>query len=49
VESCTAFVEHSDGRFEMIRWPQSRLKGEAEAPVVLPVRPARRPELVEAA
>ena len=49
VESCTAFVEHHDGRFELIRWPQGRLKGEAAVQVVVPARPAAVPELVEAA
>ena len=49
VESCTAFVEHHDGRFELIRWPQGRLKGETPVPVVVPARPAGVPELAEAA
>ncbi len=43
VESCTAVVEHADGRFELIRWPQYRLKGEAAVP--LPT-PAKTPVLV---
>jgi UDP-2,3-diacylglucosamine pyrophosphatase LpxH len=42
VESCTAVVEHHDGRFEIIRWPQHRLKS-------MPVRPTAVPTLVEAA
>lgn len=45
VESCTAVVEHEDGRFELIRWPQDRLarvKPKATQPV-------RIPQLVEAA
>lgn len=49
VESCTAFVEHHDGRFELIRWPQGRLKGETAVPVVVPARPVAVPELAEAA
>ena len=49
VESCTAVIEHHDGRFEMIRWPQGRLKGQAAVPVVVPARPAPVPALVEAA
>ena len=46
VESCTAVVEHDDGRFEIIRWPQHRLKGEPALPVA---RPMPVPSLVEAA
>ena len=49
VESCTAVIEHHDGRFEMIRWPQGRLKGQAAVPIVVPARPAPVPALVEAA
>ena len=34
VESCTAVVEHFDGRFEIVRWAEV-LRGEAAAPVRL--------------
>lgn len=47
VESCTAFVEHHDGRFELIRWPQGRLRD--EAPSVVPMRARPVGPLVEAA
>lgn len=47
VESCTAFVEHEDGRFELIRWPQGRLKDATAVPVT--VRPAPVRDLIEAA
>ena len=41
VESCTAVVEHLDGHFEIVRWPQ--LRGQAAAQVADPgtVRHAR--------
>jgi hypothetical protein len=42
-------VEHHDGRFEMIRWPQYRLKGEAPVPIVVPNRPEPVSALVEVA
>ncbi len=35
VESCTAVVEHTDGRFEIVRWAE-RQRGEAQAPAKLP-------------
>lgn len=44
VESCTAVVEHHDGRFEVIRWPQYRLASQPEQP-----RPVLRPEPVHEA
>jgi UDP-2,3-diacylglucosamine pyrophosphatase LpxH len=45
VESCTAFVEHHDGRFELIRWPQYQVRSEQLAPA----RKRPQPALVEAA
>jgi UDP-2,3-diacylglucosamine pyrophosphatase LpxH len=47
VESCTAVVEHHDGRFELVLWPQYRLKGEKPVPVVVPAQ--LQPALIEAA
>lgn len=47
VESCTAVVEHDDGSFEIVRWPQHRLTG--EKPAVAAARPTPVPSLVEAA
>ncbi|MCY1554673.1 hypothetical protein D9M68_912590 [compost metagenome] len=49
VESCTAFVEHEDGRFELIRWPQGRMKTTPAEPVSMPARPAPVRDLIEAA
>lgn len=42
VESCTAVVEHDDGRFEIIRWPQHRFRGENPglSAATAPQRPA---------
>lgn len=34
VESCTALVEHLDGRFELIRWLDARLPAPASLPVL---------------
>ena len=34
VESCTAVVEHADGRFEIIDWTKGRLKGRRAAELV---------------
>jgi UDP-2,3-diacylglucosamine pyrophosphatase LpxH len=46
VESCTALVEHLDGRFEIIRW----LDADAEARAPLPMAAlASRSPLLEAA
>ena len=40
VESCTALVEHHDGRLEIIDWPRERLRRAAAADSQLPVRGA---------
>lgn len=54
VEHCTAIVEHTDGRLELIHWPTELAKMQAEAeseaaPVTVPARRLfrRRRELVE--
>ena len=40
VESCTAVVEHADGRFEILRW---QCRGEERAPrSVAPAAPVAR-------
>jgi UDP-2,3-diacylglucosamine pyrophosphatase LpxH len=50
VDSCTAIVEHDDGRMELVRWRESEVLGEelwhdtplAEPPVLARVLPLRR-------
>jgi len=40
VESCTALVEHLDGRFELIRWLDARLPAPASLPVLTLASPS---------
>jgi hypothetical protein len=35
VESCTALVEHADGRLEILEWAKARLAPAAAAPRLL--------------
>jgi UDP-2,3-diacylglucosamine pyrophosphatase LpxH len=44
VDSCTAIVEHFDGRLELVRWGMAR-----PAPAAAPERPARAPETADVA
>ncbi len=47
VESCTAVVEHFDGRFEIIRWTRSSLPGNL-LPEQSAVAPAAMAQPIEA-
>ena len=40
VESCTALVEHLDGRFELIRWLDARMPAPASLPVLTLASPS---------
>jgi hypothetical protein len=50
VDSCTAIVEHDDGRMELVRWRESEALGEdlwretplVESPALARVVPLRR-------
>lgn len=39
VESCTAILEHQDGRMELVEWHRA---GQATAPLPMPAAPQRR-------
>jgi hypothetical protein len=49
VESCTAIVEHHDGRLELIDWAQKTRQGESPGLLLQPPATGPEPRSAEAA